>query len=214
MTKYFEFSQADLLLTPSELIHKLCGRLNSLTSEQLKASNPIWTQFVKGFIGEIGEEFHKPQEHLELGVHYSGKGAGEYLVDIIWWCKRDTNQIREFMALAAEIEWSSWGPSAGLKRDEWVCARIGEDFGKLTVMKSPLKLMVFCTDIYGQGKSHNSMQDRVLKEIDRYLDKYAHHIPGEHYVFLDVASQGRHRAWVRSVSPSGALSIREELQIA
>jgi hypothetical protein len=75
------------------------------------------------------------------------------------------------MALAAEIEWSSWGPAKGERRDLWVRDRVGEDFGKLTVIKCPLKLMVFCTDPSPVEKTHGPMQQVVLEEIDRYLER-------------------------------------------
>jgi len=118
------------------------------------------------------------------------------------------------MAMAAEIEWSSWGPPKGEERGQWVKDRVGEDFGKLTVVKCPLKLMVFCTDPVKTGSdlSHNAMQEVVLGEIDRYLVSYGHHIPGEHYVLFDVATAGHAKAWIRTVDGDGIISSREGLE--
>jgi hypothetical protein len=46
----------------------------------------------------------------------------------------------------------------------------------------------------------------VLDEIDRYLRSYAHHIPGEVYILLDVASDGNRKAWIRDVDETGRMS--------
>jgi hypothetical protein len=89
------------------------------------------------------------------------------------------SKFSDIFGLAAEIEWSSWGPSKGERRDLWVRDRVGEDFGKLTIIKCPIKLMVFCTDPSTTEHSHGPMQQVVLDEIDRYLKIYAHHIPGD-----------------------------------
>jgi hypothetical protein len=110
------------------------------------------------------------------------------------------------MALAVEVEWGSWYSR--------VQDCVGEDFGKLTVVKSPLKLMIFCTDKSGPERSHAPQQQTVLEEIDRYLSAYAHHIPGEHYILMDVASDGHRCAWLRSVDEDGLPSPIASLPVS
>jgi hypothetical protein len=100
--------------------------------------------------------------------------------------------------LAVEVEWG-------------YAHAVGVDFSKLTVVKCPLKLMVFGTGKTGRDQSHEPQQQAVLAELDRYLTPYAHHIPGEHYVFFDVALIGYRKAWIRSVGQDGLLSPLTEV---
>jgi hypothetical protein len=207
MMKSFKFSKSDVVIDPVELVNELVKLINGLAADQRKATNPIWTLKVKEFLYEIGNK-----RKVEVLYSDSKKGVSEYLLDVIWWCRRNSGKRRvEFLALAAEVEWSGWGPAKGALRDDWVKNRVGEDFGKLTIVKCPLKLMVFCTDECGAGKSHQSMQKIVFAEIDRYLKPYSHHIPGEHYIFIDVATDGNVFAWIRKVSPNGVLGRLEKV---
>jgi len=188
--------------------------MDILWSEQPEATNNTWTVQVKAFLDDLGKSLGNSRENLSVEVLCTNAAVGtsEFLLDVVWWCRSSgSSEQSESMALAAEIEWSSWGPAKGERRDHWVRDRVGEDFGKLTVVKCPLKLMVFCTDPSATEQSHGPMQQIVLEEIDRYLRSYAHHIPGEHYVLLDVASHGHRRAWLRSVDQNGVLSTLQEL---
>ena len=66
------------------------------------------------------------------------------------------------IALAVESEWGS-------KRD------VLHDFGKLLVVKAPLKLMVF------------DKRKDVIKDIqERYMQKFSQHVEDEHYLLLEL----------------------------
>ena len=120
----------------------------------------------------------------------------------MWWCKKKSPP-NEFVGLAVEVEWA-WGSSS-------IAHAVGEDFSKLAAVKCPLKLVVFGTGKSGKDKSHEPQQQAVLVELDRYLSLYAHHIPGEHYVFFDVAFIGYRKVWICSVGQDGLLSPLTEV---
>jgi hypothetical protein len=211
---FSKFSQSEFLITPEELVRVLGVKMDALWRAQPKAGNAEWTRQVKGFLRDIAEGLESPAEDLKIEVLYTNAAPDthEFLLDVVWWCRRGDQPNTEFMALAAEIEWASfWWGSPGESLANHVRDRVGEDFGKLTVVKCPLKLMVFCTDKSGPDKTHDPMQQVVLEEIDRYLRSYAHHLSGETYVLLDVASDGHRRAWIRRVDETGISSAREML---
>ncbi len=201
------FSSSDLLINPQDLVSNLGRRMDNLLKAQPTAGNKIWTSYVKAFLAEIAQEIEATRQDLSIEVLFTNpvKGVSEFLLDVVWWCRRTSEKPDEFMGLAVEIEWGSF-----YSRVQDV---VGEDFGKLTVVKSPLKLMIFCTDMNRSQMTHAPQQQLVIDEIDRYLTTYAHHIPGEHYVLIDVASYGHMRAWQRSVDEDGQISSLSEIQI-
>jgi hypothetical protein len=211
---FSRFEQSEFLITPDQLVKDLGVKMDALWKAQPKAGNAEWTRQVKGFLREIAQELENPADNLSIEVLYTNAtpDTHEFLLDVVWWCRQGKPTKTEFMALAAEIEWASfWWGSPGESLANHIRDRVGEDFGKLTVVKSPLKLMIFCTDKSGPERTHGPMQQVVLAEIDRYLKPYAHHLPGEVYVFMDVASDGNRRAWARRVEDDGTLSALEVL---
>jgi hypothetical protein len=200
--KSFGFTDADLLITPQALVQKLGKRMDALWKAQPSAKNRIWTSEVKTYLADIAQEIAEERAPLALQTIYtkSAPGVSEFLLDLVWWCKRGEDFREEFMALAVEVEWASWWSLKSMT------AAIGADFGKLTVVKCPLKLMVFCTDKDKKTGTHERWQKNILNEIERYLNSYSHHIPGEHYILLDTASDGNRCAWIRSVDQNGILS--------
>jgi hypothetical protein len=43
-------------------------------------------------------------------ISCAADGTSEFLLDLVWWCRSGAGKPTESLALAAEIEWSSWGP--------------------------------------------------------------------------------------------------------
>ncbi|SNS79149.1 hypothetical protein SAMN05421770_102345 [Granulicella rosea] len=210
----FKFNSSELLISPKELVQLLGEKMDTLWKAQPKATNAEWTRQVKGFLREIAQGLSNLEPDVKIEVLYTNAAPDthEFLLDLVWWCRRGEPVKTEFMALAAEIEWASfWWGSPGESLGNHVRDRVGEDFGKLTVVKSPIKLMIFCTDKSGPERTHEPIQRIVLDEIDRYLRAYAHHIPGEAYVLLDVATDGNRKAWIRTVDDVGILSALKVL---
>lgn len=202
------FSESDLLISPTQLAQTLGKRIDDFWSVDPLAPNAVWTAQVKRYFGDIAAELNVAGE---LKVLYTNvePGEREFMCDVVWWLKPTGGG--ESMALAAEVEWGSWSPKRGVPRTDYVRDCVGEDFGKLTVLKCPLKVMVFCTDKGGASGDHGIMRAAVLDEIDRYLTSYGHHLPGEHYVLIDVATKGCWKAWIRSVDAAGSISSLQEV---
>jgi hypothetical protein len=211
-----QLKRSELLISPEQLALRLGSKIDALWKSKPTATNAEWTKQVKGFLHEIAKSLERPEEHLSIEVLYTDRKSNthEFLLDLVWWCRIGEPAEVEFMALAAEIEWASfWWGSPGESLAGHIRDRVGEDFGKLTVVNAPIKLMMFCTDKSGPDRTHGPMQKIVLDEIDRYLRPYAHHIPGETYVLIDVASDGNRCAWVRTVDDQGILSDLETLEM-
>jgi hypothetical protein len=135
--------------------------------ETAKGHEHTCTVQVKAFLDEIGKSLGNSRENLSVEVLCTNGAVGtsEFLLDVVWWCSSGSSKQSESIALAAEIEWSSWGPDKGERRDHWVRDRVGEDFGKLTVIKCPLKLMVFCTDPSSTEHSHGPCSRSCSKKL-------------------------------------------------
>ena len=214
MMAFPELKQPEWLITPDQLANKLLSKMDHLGKSRIEAGNPEWTRQVKGFLREVAEGLDRLPKDFSIEVLYTDheRDTREFLLDVVWWCRRGAPTEAEFMALAAEVEWAS--ARSGLRGDrlaEHTCARIGEDFSKLIVVKCPIKLMIFCTAKDESEGLHAAMQKKVFSEIDRYLLPYMHHIPGETYVFIDAASNGNRRAWIQHVNHDGVLSVRNML---
>lgn len=87
-----------------------------------------------------------------------------FLLDLLWWENADLIDI----ALAAE---SVWGSNA----------QIWHDFGKLMIVKAPMKLM-----IYGTG-SHDIESEAVRRGIQEKMQRFAHYVAGNEYVLVEFA---------------------------
>jgi hypothetical protein len=198
------FAASETLIDPLDLVARLGKRVDELWDTQPHAPDGVWTLHVKEALGKIAKEVEVERgPDLSLDVIYTKpvEGVHEFLLDLVWWCRKNSSKY-EFMGLAVEVEWGTL-PT--------IAHAVGEDFSKLTVVKCPIKLMIFCTTRTGVNRSHEPLQQVVLAELDRYLSCYAHHIPGEHYVFVDIATSGNRRAWIRSVGQDGVLSALKEI---
>jgi hypothetical protein len=100
------------------------------------------------------------QALTELGKRYGYETYG-WLVDFIWWSKSP-----ERLGLVVESEWD--------ESDE-------DDFQKLPVFKSPLKLWVFSSD-HEQAKSM----------AEHYLKTLTQHVKGEEYLLIGFTRSGPH----------------------
>jgi len=116
-------------------------------------------------------------------------GMKEFLLDLVWW---DDDGI-DGALLACECEWQY----ARFSNGEAYPQAVGEDFGKLLVFKAPLKLMIFATP-----QDSPEIGACVIREIERYLRKYRHHVEGEVYLILDFAPAPK--AWIAIVEQHGA----------
>lgn len=208
------FTESDFVIRPEDLTSALLHRIDTFDLEQPQAKNKVWTPQVKSFLRDIGNDLSKRMSGGVLETIYtkSDDDAREFLFDVIWWYRGDKGPHAECLALAAEIEWASfWWGHPGESSAEHVRDRVREDFDKLVIAKAPLKLMVFCTSKNSSGESHKPMQQVVLAELDRCVKQHKYLIPGETYVFIDVASQNHRRAWVWRVGPSGEMLRRERI---
>ena len=202
----FGFTDRDLLISPEALVRKLGQHMDALWVSQPDARNPVWTTEVKRYLAQIAQEIVEERDDISIEILYTNRTPKivEFLWDVVWWCRRETDKKEEFMALAVECEWGS-----GWRLE----ACVGEDFSKLTVAKCPLKLMIFCTELNRTTGTHESQQTIVLNEIDRHLKFYSHHMPGERYIFLDTATDGNRRSWIRTVDENGVLSELSDLLV-
>jgi hypothetical protein len=123
-----------------------------------ESSDGEWTSVVLEELRKLGKE-----KHCEVSPDRVNDERA-FVLDLVWWKNAELMDI----ALAVESEW-------GRNRD------VLNDFGKLLVIKAPLKLMVYCT-------SHHEKEsaDRRVG-IDSYMRKFTNHIAGEQYVLLEFA---------------------------
>lgn len=213
-SKGLAFSGTDFVITPEALSSELLRRVEDFDTSQPRAGNEVWTSRLKAILNEIALDVNETLESGVIEAIYTGsaKETREFLYDVIWWYRSKDDPSVECLALAAEIEWASfWWGRPGEALSSHVRDRVIEDFDKLVVAKAPLKLMMFCTSRTGTEESHEPMQHFVFAEIDKYIKRYKHLIPGETYLFIDVASPTHRRAWVSRVDESGMLRARESI---
>ena len=118
-----------------------------------------WTGILKEILRDTGKKLgHKVNPDPATGE------KSQFLLDLVWWKNADDMDI----VLAVESEWGS--------KDH-----VAHDFGKLLVVKAPLKLMVF-------EKQKEDMVE-IIKE--RYMQRYAHHVEGEYYLFLEFDTHNK-----------------------
>jgi hypothetical protein len=77
-------------------------------------------------------------------------------------------------------------------------AQIIDDFEKLMVIKSPMKLMIY----ESEDKDQN---DLIMRRISEYLSRYSQHVEGETYCLLNY-SHDRHEAYSFMVPANGKLT--------
>jgi len=177
----------DSPISPKELIQELISGVRSHDGGKTWSMdrNKIWTDAVKLTMKNIGESrsaytkcyYTKAEPHMK-----------EFLLDLVWWDKSRT----EGATLACECEWQ-FTPRTS---NETYIKAVGEDFGKLLVFKAPLKLMIFAS-------SDACPPGPIVKEINRYLKSYKHHVTGETYLAVDFVRSPK--AWIARVDQDGAI---------
>ena len=155
------FDQGDLLIGPAHLARTLGKLIDEFWILNPNSPNKIWTVHVKQCLAELGQEAASSKPGFEVETYYTAASPGmkEFLCDVVWWCKTN-NEMNQFLAMASEVEWASWGPRRGGSQGDYVVGCVSEDFGKLLVFKCPLKVMVFTS--CNEGGRLEPVRRRVL----------------------------------------------------
>ncbi len=196
------FEAADYAQEPTALLRSLASRLDEFERENPEAKTGAWTLEVQSALMDIGEKLERGIEHLCKRTSEQA-GTGEFLLDAVWW-RRVAPGSAEHVALAVESEFAGWA-----KNRKDVANEVLKDFEKLLVVKSPLKLMIFCSR-YAKGDTDLvSMRQSIWSRLKECIAQYSHHIEGEKYLFLDTAVRGERKAWVFTAPRSGSISLEE-----
>jgi hypothetical protein len=151
------------------LVHELAQAV------QLQGSQADWTGILKEILRNMGKKLN----HV-VSPDPEGEEPKQFLLDLLWWKNKDVMDI----VLAVESEW-------GKREDVWF------DFGKLMVVKSPLKLMVF----------EKQAKETVRTIEEGYMRKYDQHIEGEYYLLLEFDTKNKvARSFHYRVPSSGRLN--------
>jgi predicted AAA+ superfamily ATPase len=138
----------------------LCGCLVHDVIDQFQKKGR-WTRSVKHALLKLGKRkkrYCAPNQR---------KDQPEFLFDFLWFRNCEMNDI----LLAVESE-------KGSRR------QVLDDFGRLLLVKAPLKLLVFSTT----RRAHRSHQ--ILDGIqENYMQKFSQHVEGEEYVLLEFVEQ-------------------------
>ena len=196
------FQNSDFVIEPEELVRKLESGLDSFEKTNPAAASREWTLGVKNSLEGIAKEISSSLRCIWTvrDKEDPENNKSEFLLDFVWWQELEKGQ-HERMALAVECEWAMWSHSF-----EEIAARVEEDFDKLTVIKSPLKLMVFCTrEMKGRAREH--LQTEILRRLTRLLQQYDHHVEGECYILFDTAVRSERKAWVIRMATSGSQNV-------
>ena len=182
------------MINPEQLVQELATKMQAANLDWKGKSTP-WTYQLKEFLREILEARGTPVSDI-LYTHANTHNH-EFLLDIVVWSRSEV--ARDAITLAAECEWGQ-------------CTEdIVEDFLKLLVVKSPLKLLIF--GLNAKARIHTHKQ--VWKSLSECLLKYRDHCEGERYVFIDYAEVPAGRAWWIEIPVNGPLqAIPEKHDIA
>lgn len=160
-------------IEPESLANTLVSELATTLREHVESN---WTIIVKDILRRMGKE----RGHLVYPDSDPDLKAAQFLLDLIWWKNSEDNDI----VLAVESELG--------KRNE-VC----DDFGKLLVVKAPLKLMIFL----------KQPKDAVNMIEQSYMQKYSQHVEGEQYLLIEFDTTKREaRPFHFSVPSNGRLN--------
>jgi hypothetical protein len=198
----FRFQSTDYVMEPASLLRSMSNKLDKFETANPEAKTGAWTLAVQSALEELGEQTEKGIAHLCARTEKK-VGTGEFLLDAVWW-RRETPGAVEHIALAVESEFAGWAKNRGD-----VAVEVAKDFEKLLVVKSPLKLMIFCS-WYGKGDTDLSpMRDKIWSTLKNYIVQYSHHIEGEKYLFLDTGVKDNRKAWIFEIPQSGSVSMEE-----
>jgi hypothetical protein len=178
----------DYAANPEQLIHDIATKMRG-ANLKWDGPNTDWTRQLKLSLRELLQS----KEGNETEVLYSrtDENIHEFLLDVVVWDRSSG----EGVILAVESEWTQ-----GIEA-------IVEDFWKLMVIKSPLKLMVFGLN----DKAWTHSQKAVWGKLKECLELYRDHQEGERYVFMDFARTER-RGWWFEVPVNGLLKPVPEPQ--
>jgi len=198
----FRYQAADYVQDPNTLLRSLAAKLDQFETANPDAKTGAWTLAVQSALQDMGEKAGKGIEHFCTRTAKQ-TGTGEFLLDAVWWRRVTPNEV-EHIALAVESEFAAW-----VKNREEVATEVVKDFEKLLVIKSPLKLMIFCS-WYGKGDTDlTPMRSAIWSRLKKCVAQYSHHIEGEKYLFLDTAVMGERKGWIFTVPRSGSVSLDE-----
>ena len=115
--------------------------------------NGDWTRGVLNAMNRLAE---KLSDDLGKGIQVcpnkmSPKGAGEWLLDLIWYRMTDDDEHLREIVLAMESEWSHY---------TW---DVKYDFEKLLVVRAPIKILI-------AEKYHGDVLSMVEGELKSYAD--------------------------------------------
>jgi hypothetical protein len=198
----FRFQASDYVQEPADLLRALVQQLDEFEVANPDARTGAWTVAVQSALKALGEQAGKGIEHLCTRTS-EGPGTGEFLLDAVWWHRVTPGSV-EHVALAVESEFAGWARN----RDD-VSTQVAQDFEKLLVVKSPLKLLIFCSWYSKRDTDLAPMRNAIWSHLKQYIAHYSHHIEGEKYLFLDTAVMGERRAWTFTVPRSGSISLNE-----
>ena len=138
-------------IEPDVLANRLVPKLANEIQRHGREAD--WTHLLNVALREIGKDL----KHVVNPDPDNGEPS-QFLLDLVWWRNAEDMDI----ALAVESEW-------GRNNEVW------HDFGKLLVIKSPLKLMIF----------EKQPKDTVKIIQELYMQKFTQHIQGEHYLLIE-----------------------------
>ena len=163
-------------IDPEVLATRLVSELTKAVPRQGTAV--AWTRNLKMILRKMGKELGHT-----VSPDPDDDNERQFLLDLVWW----RNSKYMDIVLAVESEWQAW-------RD--VC----HDFGKLLVVKSPLKLMTF-----------DKQKEDTTKAIEElYMRRFTQHVEGEQYLLLEFNAQKNETKPFHFVVPSnGKLSSAE-----
>lgn len=173
----------DYQSNPEQLIHDIAVRMRSANLNWYK-NDGEWTHELKSTIRELFQSDGTNETHVRCSD--PDRGNHEFLLDVVVWDRSSG----EGVTLAVESEWTQHHEA------------IAEDFWKLIVVKSQLKLMVFALN--GNARKHT--REAIWGTLTECLLKYRDHRKGERYMFMDFALPPAREAWWIEIPADGVLS--------
>ena len=185
---------------PARFARLLTCRLGEKFNEWDQLGVMAWTKKLKLYLSDQanldGDDLEGGKKSLEQIATDREAKVSEFLLDVIWWRREKSDG--EWVALALESEWAYAPPQMGIKRDtSYVMSKVEEDFWKLTVIRSPLKVMLFTSAVEG-GETLEKMRDQVCSRLECILER-ARGDDGETYLVIDTGIAQNRAAWLCSL---------------
>jgi len=179
----------DYAANPEQLVHDIAAKMRE-ASLDWGDNSEVWTHQLKLSLRDLLQS--KGTNKRDVLYSHTEEDIHEFLLDVVVWDRTSG----EGVILAVESEWIQHVEA------------IAEDFWKLMVVKSPLKLMVF--GLNDNARTHS--QKAVWEKLRECLELYRDHRKGERYVFMDFARGATRRAWWFEVPANGSLKPVPEPQ--